>query len=162
MEIWKTTIENYEISNLGNVRKKTKDNKYKKIKGSVQNRGYLYFQLQREGKRHNFLFHHLVAKEFIGERPVGLVIDHIDQNKLNNKLENLRYVTQQINMTNHKRYNKEITTTDKKERHKIQDKKYRDNNKEKEKIRHKKYYEKNKALISEKQKIYLEKKKSMK
>ena len=114
MEEWKTIFEDYEISNLGNCRKKGKI-----IKGCVMNRGYKYFQVQREGKRLNKLFHHLVAEAFIGARPDGLVIDHIDRNKLNNNVNNLRYITQELNMINQDRYRTDIETTDKRERHRI-------------------------------------------
>ena len=54
--------------------------------GSVQSRGYRYFQLGRDGVRTNYLFHHLVASAFLGERPPGLVVDHIDRDKLNNNV----------------------------------------------------------------------------
>ena len=37
--------------------------------------------------------HRLVALCFIGECPEGYVVDHIDSNRVNNKLENLTYVT---------------------------------------------------------------------
>ena len=42
--------------------------------------------------------HHLVAEAFIGPRPEGLTIDHIDNNKLNNHYSNLEYVTLQENL----------------------------------------------------------------
>ena len=42
----------------------------------------------------------MVAEYFIGPRPEGYVIDHIDGNYLNNKADNLRYVTQKENMNN--------------------------------------------------------------
>ena len=119
MEEWKTAFENYEISNFGNCR-----NEDKIINGSVNNRGYRYFQLQRNGKRLNLLFHHMVAKCFIGERPENLVIDHIDRNKLNNNVENLRYVSQEINSQNHIRYRNDIQTKDKNERKRIFKKEY--------------------------------------
>lgn len=119
MEEWKIVFEDYEISNLGNCRRNGIT-----INGSIQNRGYKYFQVQREGKRINKLFHHLVAEAFIGERPNGLVIDHIDQNKLNNNVNNLRYVSQKINCENHKRYRSDIETKDKKQRNRIFSKEY--------------------------------------
>ena len=53
MEEWKFAIENYEVSNFGNIRKNGKS-----IKGSITNRGggYKYFQLQRDGKRKIYSF----------------------------------------------------------------------------------------------------------
>jgi hypothetical protein len=100
MEEYKPFIEDYEISNLGNVRRKMKKGNYKNITGSIMNRGYRYIQLQRNGKRINHLVHQMVAEKFIGIRPEGLVIDHIDRNKLNNNVSNLRYVTQKVNCYN--------------------------------------------------------------
>lgn len=42
--------------------------------------------------------HTIVAKAFLGERPEGLVIDHIDTIKTNNRPSNLRYVTKFENL----------------------------------------------------------------
>ena len=108
MEEYKQCVENYEISNLGNLRKKISDGSYKQINGTIQNRGYKYFQLNRNGKRVNYLFHQLVAKIFIGERVDNLVIDHIDRNKLNNNVENLRYISFAENLRNCDRYREDI------------------------------------------------------
>jgi len=118
-EEWKIAVKDYEVSNKGNVRRGNKI-----IKCSLNNRGYKYFQLVKDYKRTNHLIHHLVAKCFIGERPDGLVIDHIDQNKLNNNVENLRYVTQQINCINNKYYRNDIVADTQKERLSIMAKEY--------------------------------------
>jgi len=118
MEEYKKFFEDYEISNLGNCRKKLKDGTYKELKGSINNRGYRYIQLSRNKKRINFLFHHQVAYCFIGERPEKLVIDHIDRNKLNNKVENLRYITHVENVRNCAKYREDIKEKGE-ERHKI-------------------------------------------
>ena len=114
MEIYKNCFDNYEISNFGNVRRKLLGVGYKNIAGSLLKRGdgYKYFQVQREGKRINFLFHHLVAKYFIGERPEKMVIDHIDRNSLNNHIDNLRYCSQKENTQNTKKYRDDIIETD--------------------------------------------------
>ena len=104
MEEYKYFFENYQISNFGNCRRRMNDGTYKKIEGSINNRGYRYMQLGRNGKRINFLFHHQVAYCFIGERPEELVIDHIDRNKLNNNVDNLRYITFIDNLRNCDRY----------------------------------------------------------
>ena len=151
MEDWKNCIENYEVSNFGNIRRKMNNGEYKIIGGSIQNRGYKYFQLIRDGKRINYLIHQLVAKFFIGDRPNGLVIDHIDRNKLNNNVNNLRYITQQDNSRNHERVNAEIPF-DIENRHSLVCKKYREDNKDKLKQQKKEYYEQNKNEILEKEK----------
>ena len=123
MEEWRPAFEEYEISNLGNCRRKLKDGFYKEVKGSLctvpHSKTYKmrYFQINRKGKRTNYLFSHLVAKCFIGDRPDGLVIDHIDRNPLNNNVSNLRYITQKENCCNTVRYRTDILETDKRLRY---------------------------------------------
>jgi hypothetical protein len=131
MEEWKCCFEDYEISNLGNVRRKLKMGRYKCIYGSILNSGtgYKYFQLQRDGKRINFYFHHLVAEFFIGIRNNNLVIDHIDRNSLNNNVNNLRYVSPKENCRNSDRFKSHIDG-DGIERKKKVSKEWRNNNKE--------------------------------
>jgi hypothetical protein len=151
MEEWKLCFETYEISNQGNIRKKLLNGEYTYIKGSINNCGYKYIQLQRNKKRMNYLIHQEVARLFIGERPNGLVIDHIDTNKLNNDVSNLRYITQKENTFNHKRVYKHIPQ-DTPNRGFLQQKEYREKNKEIIKQKKKERYEKNKDKILEKQK----------
>jgi hypothetical protein len=114
MEEFKKCFEDYEISNFGNLRRNEVV-----IDGSINNRGYRYFQINRKGKRKNMLFHHLIAHFFIGPRPTDLVIDHIDRNKLNNNVSNLRYVTFEENIRNSDRYRADIQETDKRLRRNI-------------------------------------------
>ena len=121
MEEWKP-FQSYEISNWGNVRSNTIKSGGKLLSCSIQNKGYKYFQQHINGKRFNHFIHQLVAKLFIGERPDGLVIDHIDRNPLNNKVDNLRYVTQAENMLNQDRYRDDILETDKRLRANILEK----------------------------------------
>lgn len=119
MEEFKSCFGNYEVSNFGNIRRKLKTGNYKNIKGSLLNTGgYKYFQIQQDGKRINYLFHHLVAKIFIGNRPNNLVIDHIDRNPHNNNVNNLRYITQKENTHNNSKYRNDILEEGH-ERHKI-------------------------------------------
>jgi len=49
-------------------------------------------------KRHYLLVPYLVLLAFVGPRPKGLVINHIDSNPLNNRVENLEYCTQKENV----------------------------------------------------------------
>jgi hypothetical protein len=66
--------------------------------------GYLHHTLVRdgEGNRQRIALHILVAAAFLGLRPEGLVVAHLDGNKANNRAENLAYVTQRENIE-HKR-----------------------------------------------------------
>ena len=97
-EVWKSAVStrfpdlvtDLEVSNLGNVRKKatgyifkTKDHK----------EGYMC--IKRQGK--TIYRHTLVAETFLGPRQEGMSIDHIDNDKENNKLSNLRYMTFEAN-----------------------------------------------------------------
>lgn len=98
-EIWKQCGETdkcfYEVSNMGRVKSITKINKKEKIlKGRAQ-RGYLKVRIN-----HNINIHKLVITAFIGLRPDGMQIDHIDRNRQNNRLENLRYCTPYENRMN--------------------------------------------------------------
>lgn len=66
------------------------------LKPSLRN-GYLFVTLRKNNSHKANMIHHLVAKEFIGDRKEGLVINHIDGNKLNNNASNLEYVSKQRN-----------------------------------------------------------------
>lgn len=60
--------------------------------------GYYRLGLYRDGKRVNCRIHTLVAEAFIGPRPDGLVVRHLDGNHLNNHPSNLRYGTPSDNV----------------------------------------------------------------
>lgn len=124
MEEFRRCFEKYEISNFGNCRRQLKGGEYTNVYGSVTSNGYRYFQVNRDNKRINKFFHHLVAQMFVGERPEKKVIDHIDRNKLNNNHSNLRYVTHKENMQNTDKYRHDILEQDKKKRHNILNKEY--------------------------------------
>jgi len=99
-EEFRPCVETYEISNFGNCRRKRKDGTYKEIKGSIDN-GYRCLHLKRNGRIKHNKFHKMVMKAFVGDYPPDKPqIDHIDRNKLNNRLDNLRYCTHQENNRN--------------------------------------------------------------
>lgn len=50
--------------------------------------------------------HSLVAQAFLGPRPEGMVVDHIDGDKTNNSVTNLHYVTSLENSLNPVTYNR--------------------------------------------------------
>jgi len=61
-------------------------------------RGYQFVGLTRAGKQRRYSVHSLVAGAFIGPRPKGLVIRHLDGDPSNNWAYNLTYGTQAENM----------------------------------------------------------------
>jgi hypothetical protein len=93
----------YEISSLGNVRRVVENydgrGPFKKNKVLNLSRGdeYLKAKMSTTVGLQRIAVAHLVAHHFIGPRPDGLVINHIDGNKLNNIMSNLEYVTRSEN-----------------------------------------------------------------
>lgn len=85
-----------------------KDDKLVLKETNVDRDGYLRITLSgscefvKEKKYRIRHIHRIVAETFIGEQPIGLVVDHIDRNRQNNKLTNLHYVTQKENAQNSK------------------------------------------------------------
>lgn len=84
----------YEINRKGQLRNK----KTKKLIGQNSDAsGYNPVNLRKDGKIHRRYIHVLVANQYV-ENPEGKsVINHIDQNRANNSVENLEWVTTQEN-----------------------------------------------------------------
>jgi hypothetical protein len=118
------------------------------------NRGYKYFQLNRNKQRKNYLIHQWVAKLFIGER-TDSDIDHIDRNKLNNNVENLRYVSRKENLRNTDRFRQEITTEGKQRKKELHDI-WVENNRERYETKRKEYRKRRSEELNENQKKYYE------
>ena len=83
----------YEVSSLGRVRREGRVLKPQNVSG-----GYLKVELWQIGECCSALVHRLVAESFLGPRPTGHEVDHIDGNKRNNAFSNLEYVTRSENM----------------------------------------------------------------
>ena len=62
--------------------------------------GYYHVTLSDDNVSKNYLIHRLVVEAFIGKIPDNKVVDHIDRNKTNNNINNLRIVTQSVNGKN--------------------------------------------------------------
>lgn len=106
MEEYKTILDypDYEISNLGNVRRNGKILKSRQNK----NTGYSYIDLRKEGKRTTCYIHRLVALTFLPKIEDKEYIDHIDRNKNNNNLNNLRWVSRSENNRNTKKRDNDL------------------------------------------------------
>ena len=88
----------YEISNYGNFRVIDYSKIPRMLKQHLNSKGYYRGCIADK----HILIHHLVAYAFLGERPDGMVIDHIDRNPKNNHISNLRYCTPKENLYNSK------------------------------------------------------------
>lgn len=87
LEEWRKIIEfpNYEVSNLGRVRRSKKV-----LKPMSHSNGYQYVDLSN-GAHNQRAVHRLVLQTFFGES--SLPSDHLNGNKADNRLVNLEYVT---------------------------------------------------------------------
>jgi hypothetical protein len=101
----------YQASIEGRIRGlDRKDSRGRRVHGKIKEpvrhkAGYLYCMMyDSDGRNKNCTVHSLVASAFLGRRCHDMVIDHIDNNKGNNRPENLRYVTQTENLQNSKRW----------------------------------------------------------
>jgi hypothetical protein len=102
-ETWKKidVFPDYSISSIGRVRDDISNNIYN---GSISSTtGYIRFGTSRYGKKKCIDIHRLVALAFIPNPNNKKYIDHIDRNKQNNCINNLRWVTQSENNYNTER-----------------------------------------------------------
>lgn len=97
IEQWKEIkdFENYYISNLGRV-KNNKNEILKQYKNTKT--GYVFVNLYKDEKNHIKTVHRLVAFAFVDNPGDKTEVDHIDNNKDNNKSENLQWVTHKENV----------------------------------------------------------------
>lgn len=114
-EIWKDIKEYknaYQVSNLGNVRsidRQLPDGRKRKgiiLKPYVDKDGYKHVTLTQNGKSTHYIVHRLVAIAFI-ENPNKLpIINHKDESKDNNCVNNLEWCNVKYNINYGKRTEK--------------------------------------------------------
>lgn len=96
-------FEDYEINKKGDVRRindKCPVSKY------INTNGYYRLRLNRK----NIYLHQIIAKTFIPNNnpDINKVVDHINHDKLDNRVENLRWTTQSLNCYNRKHNRNQI------------------------------------------------------
>lgn len=108
-EIWKSipNYEEYEVSNLGRVKRLSYDKNVcnggkqrcdeRILKPQKRKRGYQAVVLSKSGEAKSFLVHRLVAEVFIPNPNNYPQVNHKDENPSNNKVTNLEWCTQRYN-----------------------------------------------------------------
>ena len=175
----------YEVSNLGRVRSvdryvKSKGESYWLRKGKMlspakDKNGYLKVNLSCNGKNNIIRVHRLVAEAFIPAIEGLSEVNHKDEDKTNNRVENLEWCDRKYNNNYGTKIERQKNTNiqngfwtglskeeymkkynqDRKE----YKKKWYQENKDKAKEYDKKYYQENRDRICERQKEYYRKKK---
>lgn len=107
-EVWKD-IPNYEgvyqVSDFGNV-KSFKGINERLLKKRLIKTGYFSVVLSKDNKRKEISIHQLVAITFLNHKPNGtsyLVVDHINNIKTDNRLENLQLISNRKNCSKDKK-----------------------------------------------------------
>ena len=90
-------FENYSVSDHGNARNNTTG---RILKPGCDTCGYFQVGLRKNEKTHLKSIHRLIAKAFLLNPENQKCVDHIDNNKKNNKLTNLRFATSRENNQN--------------------------------------------------------------
>jgi len=97
-EIWKPVpgFDGYEVSSMGRVRSFRKG-ALNYLKAAINGNGYFHVVLRKNGGSYVRRVHQLVLIAFKGTRPRGKECAHLDSNKINNRLDNLQWVTRSQN-----------------------------------------------------------------
>lgn len=97
MEQWKQIkgYDNYECSTEGRIRNKKTG---RILKTQVNHNGYKTLTLYQNKSAKNERVHRIVAGTFIDGKHYGKDVNHIDGNKLNNRVDNLEWCTRKDNV----------------------------------------------------------------
>jgi hypothetical protein len=101
-ETWKKLpeFEDYEVSDLGNIRRITPSRGTRPmriVRPCSDRTGRLVFNARKNGKTKQWKVHRAVMAAFCGNCPPEREVAHLDGNQKNNKLTNLIYATPKEN-----------------------------------------------------------------
>tara|TARA_R100000687_G_scaffold81906_1_gene79817 strand:- start:1267 stop:1713 length:447 start_codon:yes stop_codon:yes gene_type:complete len=115
-EEWRPVVgheETYEVSSYGRLRsidrivvdtngKRTRKFKGRELKAICANTGYHTVNLHKQNSRTGHrTVHRIVAEAFLGMSPrEGMYVDHIDGDRQNNHVDNLRWAEPHVNNNN--------------------------------------------------------------
>ena len=102
-EVWKDVVGYeglYEVSDIGNVRSVNwgKRGYSKNLYLKPHNKGYLQVELFKNGNRKMFMVHRLVAQAFLENNDNLPLVNHKDENKENNRADNLEWCNNSYNV----------------------------------------------------------------
>ena len=108
IEIWKTIVDkgeiydNYQVSNFGRILSLNyrRTGKPKLLKPDTDKDGYLQVYLRKDRKGKWCKVHRLVAQTFLPNTENKPTVDHIDRNKLNNFVGNIRWADIELQNNN--------------------------------------------------------------
>lgn len=98
-EIWIPILgfKNYEVSNLGRVMS-FKCHRQMLLKPTLNAYGYRRVYLPYKDSQKCIGVASLVLLTFVGPRPENMTVSHLDGNRTNDRLDNLKYKTQKDNL----------------------------------------------------------------
>ncbi|MFE2967499.1 NUMOD4 motif-containing HNH endonuclease [Streptomyces sp. NPDC059340] len=89
---------NYEVSDQGDIRSRPRPRTKGGLRrATISKVGYPKVELWSNGRRETRFVHQIVAAAFLGPRPDGQEVRHLDGNPLNCELSNLAYGTRSEN-----------------------------------------------------------------
>ena len=100
-EIWKDIkgYKNYQVSNFGKIKSKPRmGSKGGLLKPFSNYKGYLLVTLFKNKQLKHYQVHRLVYEAFYGKIPFWMQVNHLNERKNDNRLENLNLMTPKQNI----------------------------------------------------------------
>lgn len=95
--VWRgKRLEGWEVSANGELRSTRRRNPVL-VKGIVKKTGYVHVTRTDDNKVRTIRLHQIVAETFLGPKPDGAIVRHLNDNKQDNRVSNLAWGTQEEN-----------------------------------------------------------------